>query len=114
MLAESMDKIATFTEEAGRPAGTVRGGLFIFSCVHEDRDTALAMANERLSLQYNQDFSELVEKYTLAGSPDDIIARLREYMDAGARAVMFSHGCPVDYVAENTRLLAEAVVPAFR
>ena len=43
MLAESMTKIAGFTEEAERPAGTVRGGLFIFTCVHDDRDTALAM-----------------------------------------------------------------------
>jgi len=114
MLADSMAKIEAFTAEAGRAPGTVRGGLFIFSCVHEDRDTALAMANERLSLQYNQDFTKLVEKYTLAGSPDDIVARLREYVDAGARAVVFAPGCAPDYAAENARLLAEAVVPAFR
>jgi probable F420-dependent oxidoreductase len=114
MLADSMAKIEAFTAEAGRAPGTVRGGLFIFSCVHEDRDTALAMANERLSIQYNQDFTKLVEKYTLAGSPDDIVARLREYVDAGARAVVFAPGCAPDYAAENARLLAEAVVPAFR
>ncbi len=114
MLEESMTKIAGFTEEAGRPAGTVKGGLFIFTCVHEDRNTALAMANERLSQQYNQDFSKLVSKYTLAGSPDDIIARMREYIDAGARTIMFSQGCPVGYAEENTRLIAEAVMPAFR
>ncbi len=114
MLADSMAKIARFTEEAGRPAGTVQGGLFIFSCVHEDRETALAMANERLSRQYNQDFSKMVEKYTLAGSPQDCIARLQEYIDAGARTIMFSPGCPVEYTEENTRLIAESVVPAFR
>ena len=114
MLADSMTKIASFTEEAARPVGTVRGGLFIFTCVHEDRATALAMANERLSMQYNQDFSKMVEKYTLAGSPEDIVARMREYIDAGARTIMFSPGCPVDYTEENTRLIAEAVIPAFR
>jgi probable F420-dependent oxidoreductase len=114
MLAASMTTIARFTEEAGRPAGAVRGGLFIFTCVHDDRATALAMANERLSRQYNQDFSALVPKYTLAGSPQDIVARLREYLDAGARTIMFSPGCPPDYVDENIRLIAEAVLPAFR
>lgn len=114
MLADSMVKIEDFTAEAGRPPGTVRGGLFIFTCVHEDRDTALAMANERLSAQYNQDFTKLVEKYTLAGSPDDIVARLQDYVEAGARAVMFAPGCPVDYTAENARLIAESVIPAFR
>ncbi|MGD9754405.1 MAG: LLM class flavin-dependent oxidoreductase [Acidimicrobiia bacterium] len=114
MLAESMTKIEAFTAEAGRPAGTVQGGLFIFTCVHEDRDTALGLANEQLSRQYNQDFSKLVEKYTVAGSPDDCIARLREYIDAGARTIMFSHGCPPHYAEENTRLIAEGILPAFR
>ena len=114
MLAESMVKIAGFTEEAGRPAGTVQPGLFIFTCVHEDRATALDLANQQLSKQYNQDFSSLVEKYTIAGSPQDCIARLREYRDAGARTIMFAPGCPPDYVEENTRLIAEMVIPAFR
>ena len=114
MLAESLVKIAGFTEEAGRPAGTVQPGLFIFTCVHEDRATALDLANQQLSKQYNQDFSKLVEKYTIAGSPQDCIARLQEYIDAGARTIMFSPGCPPDYVEENTRLIAEMVIPAFR
>lgn len=114
MLTDSMVKIAGFTEEAGRPAGTVQPGLFIFTCVHESRQRALELANEQLSKQYNQDFSKLVEKYTIAGSPDDCIARLHEYIDAGARTIMFSQGCPPDYVTENTRLIAETVIPAFR
>lgn len=114
MMSESMDKIGTFTEEAGRPEGSVRGGLFIFTCVHEDRETALDLANQQLSKQYNQDFSKLVEKYTIAGSPDDCIARVQQYIDAGARTIMFSQGCPPDYVDENTRLIAESVIPAFR
>ena len=114
MLDESMIKIAAFTEEAARPVGTVQGGLFIFTCVHESRDRALELANEQLSKQYNQDFSKLVEKYTIAGSPDDCIARLREYIDAGARTIMFSQGCPPEYVEENTRLIAETIIPAFR
>ena len=114
MLAESMDKIATFTDAAGRPEGSVAGGLYIFTCVHEDRDTALELANRQLSRQYNQDFSKLVSKYTVAGSPEDCIARLQEYIDAGAGTIMLSQGCPPDYVDENTTAIAEAVIPAFR
>ncbi len=114
MLADSLAKIATFTAQAGRPNGTVKGGLFIFTCVHKDRETALELANQQLSRQYNQDFSQLVEKYTLAGSPEDCIARTQQYIDAGARTIMFAQGCPPEYVAENTRLIAEAVIPAFR
>lgn len=114
MLAESIDKIATFAGEAGRDEGVVRGGLFIFTCVNEDRERALDLANQQLSRQYNQDFSKLVEKYTLAGSPEDCAARAREYLDAGATAIMFSHGCPPDYAEENTTQIAEALIPLLR
>lgn len=114
MLAESMDKVAAFTDEAGRPEGSVTGGLYIFTCVHEDRDTALELANKQLSKQYNQDFSKLVQKYTVAGSPEDCIARVQEYIDAGARTIIFSQGCPPDYVDENTVAIAEGILPAFR
>ncbi|MEM9650937.1 MAG: LLM class flavin-dependent oxidoreductase [Actinomycetota bacterium] len=114
MLAESMEKIADFTADAGRPDGSVAGGLYIFACVHEDRETALDLANQQLSRQYNQDFSKLVSKYTVAGTPEDCIARVQEYLDAGAGTIIFSQGCPPDYVDENTVALAEGVVAAFR
>ncbi len=114
MMAESMDKVATFTEEAGRPEGSVEGGIYIFTCVHEDRDTALDLANQQLSKQYNQDFSNLVQKYTIAGSPEDCVARVQEYIDAGATTITFSQGCPPDYVDENTTAIAEGIVAAFR
>lgn len=114
MLAESMDKIATMTADAGRPADSVEGGLYIFTCVHDDRETALGLANEQLSKQYNQDFSKLVSKYTISGAPDDCIEQVQSYIDAGARKIIFAQGCPPDHVDENTRLIAEAVIPAFR
>ena len=114
MLAESMDKIATMTDEADRPEGSVKGGLFIFTCVHDSREQALALANEQLSRQYNQDFSKLVHKYTVSGSPDDCIEQIEAYRAAGAETIILAQGCPRDYVDENTRLMAEAVVPAFR
>ena len=92
----------------------VRPGLYLFFAVHEDGEKAVQMASERLSIQYNQDFSKLVHKYALAGTPDQCVARLKEYIDAGARTIMLNSACPGDYVEENERLLAESVIPAFR
>ena len=113
MLAESMDKMATFAGEAGRPEGAVQGGLYIFTCVHENREKALELANKQLSRQYNQDFSQLVGKYALAGSPDDCVERLQEYIAAGARTIIMGHGCPAGYAAENTAAIAEGILGAF-
>ena len=67
-----------------------------------------------LSSTYNQDFTDLVGKYAIAGSPEVCRARIQEYLDAGARTVIFAAGCPAGYMAENARLLAQEVMPAFR
>ncbi len=110
-LADSLQAIAAFAQAAGREDAVIPG-LHIFFAVHEDRDAAVEMATQRLSRQYNQDFSTLVGRYALAGNPDDCIARLREYIDAGARTIMLNSACRSDYIADNERLLAEAVLPA--
>ena len=44
----------------------------------------------------------------------DGIARLREYVEAGARTVILNSACDADYVERNEAMLAEAVLPAFR
>ena len=112
-LAESLQAIAAHAERVSRTE-PVEPGLFIFFAVHEDREQAIKMATDRLSVQYNQDFSQLVGRYALAGNPDDCIARLQEYIDAGARTVILNSACPGHYVEDNERLLAQAVLPALR
>ena len=112
-LADSFKKISAYRSESGREDG-VRPGLFIFFAVHEDGDEARRMASERLSIQYNQDFSKMVNRYALAGSPDECVARLGEYIDAGARTIMLNSACPGDYVERNEALMAEAVLPQLR
>ncbi len=113
-LADSIARIRAFGDEHGRDLSAFRFGLFIFTAVHEDNDTAVKMAAERLSTQYAQDFSKLVHKYALAGDPERCQARLREYVDAGASFVFVSTACPDDYIDTNLQLIADTVMPAFR
>lgn len=112
-LDSSLSTIATLREQYENPE-PVKPGLYLFFAVHEDGDKAVEMATERLSIQYNQDFSKLVHKYALAGTPEACVARLQEYIDAGARTIMLNSACPGDYVEDNERLLAQSVIPAFR
>ena len=113
-LANSIEKIKAFGEEVGTDLSDFTFALYIFSAVHEDRETAVKYAAERLSKQYAQDFSQLVHKYALAGDPDTCKARLQEYIDAGASAVFVSSACPDDYIDTNLEMLAKTVIPAFR
>src|SRR5215207_1343948 len=81
MLASSLERISLLradTERAGEP---VEPGVFLFFSVHPDRRRAHEMAVRRLSKQYAQDFSGLVDRYVLAGTPDDVVRRLEEFVD---------------------------------
>ncbi|MEQ8691306.1 MAG: LLM class flavin-dependent oxidoreductase, partial [Pseudomonadales bacterium] len=99
-LAESLHTIQQMSQDYHREA-PVKPGLFIFFAVHEDRAVAREMAAERLSRQYNQDFSKLVDKYAIAGDPDDCIARLNAYVAAGATTVILNSACPASYTDNN-------------
>jgi len=52
---------------------------------------------EHLRQRYSGDFSEhVVDRYCIAGSPEECAGRLREYIDAGARHVVFNVCEPED------------------
>ena len=113
-LADSITKIRAYGEELGRDMSDFTFGVYIFTAMHDDNDTAVKYASDRLSTQYSQDFSKLVHKFTLAGDPDRCQARLQEYVDAGATMVFVSAACPDDYIDTNLELIAKSLIPAFR
>jgi probable F420-dependent oxidoreductase len=113
-LHESLETINRCRKEYGRESAPFTPGMFIFTAVHTNGDTARQMANEKLSKQYNQDFSKLIGKYALAGTPEECRKRLQEYIDAGAKMVILPSACSPNYVDDNTRMIAKEIMPAFR
>ena len=113
-LKESITTINRLAKEHGRDVSHFRPGLFVFSAVYKSRDEARQVAAERLGRNYAQDFSRLVDRYALYGTPEDCQKRLQEYMDAGAQTVLFPLACRQEDIQENIRLLAKEVIPAFR
>ena len=62
---------------------------------------------EHLRERYSGDFSEhVVDRYCITGSPEECAARLREYVDAGARHIVFNVCEPED--VERLREVARA------
>ena len=112
-LADSVQKIERYGEDFERDLSGFTHGLYIFTAVHENGDTAVEMAAEKLGRQYDQDFSKLVHKYVLAGDPDYCKARLNEYIDAGARFLFLSAACPDDYIDQNLNMIASEVMSAY-
>ncbi len=110
-LAKSVETIAQHRAPDRAP---VVPAVFLWGCVHPDRDTAVAYTVEKLGQAYQQDFETMIDRYLLVGTPEECAARLQRYLDAGARMVIFSAACPPDHVDEHLRLLATEVVPAAR
>jgi alkanesulfonate monooxygenase SsuD/methylene tetrahydromethanopterin reductase-like flavin-dependent oxidoreductase (luciferase family) len=113
-LHASIETIQRYGAEFGRDMSTFTPGIFIFTAVHADGDTGRQMCIDMLSRQYNQDFTRLVPRYALAGTPADCRQRLQAYVDAGARMIILAPGCADDYADENISLIAREVIPAFR
>jgi alkanesulfonate monooxygenase SsuD/methylene tetrahydromethanopterin reductase-like flavin-dependent oxidoreductase (luciferase family) len=62
---------------------------------------------EHLRERYSGDFSEhVVDRYCIAGTPEECVGRVREYIDAGARHVVFNVCEPED--VERLREVARA------
>ena len=65
---------------------------------------------EHLRRRYAGDFSEhVVDRYCVAGTPDECAARVREYVEAGARHIVFNVAAP-----EDVERLAEVALAAAR
>jgi alkanesulfonate monooxygenase SsuD/methylene tetrahydromethanopterin reductase-like flavin-dependent oxidoreductase (luciferase family) len=65
---------------------------------------------EHLRQRYAGDFTEhVVDRYCVAGTPEECAARVREYVDAGAQHVVFNIAEP-----EDAERLAEVAFAAAR
>ena len=76
--------------EAGRPDGSVHGAIFAWSAIHADGAHARERAIDVVSKTYQQDFTPMADRYLVAGDPDQVLARLRQYHEAGAEHVVIA------------------------
>jgi alkanesulfonate monooxygenase SsuD/methylene tetrahydromethanopterin reductase-like flavin-dependent oxidoreductase (luciferase family) len=93
-------------------ANAVSGAIFIWGAVDTDTGRAREQVVRFVSEVYQQDFAPLADRYLLHGTPDGVLARLKDFFDAGAESVVF---CPAT-AAEDQRatmldLLAAEVRP---
>ena len=114
MLQESLNTISSIRSQANLGMNNFHQGVFIFTCVHPDRNKAREMAAVQLGKTYAQNFDSLVDKYTLIGTPEDCRKRIQQYIDAGSELFMLTSACPESYLDENIRMIAKEVMPAFR
>jgi probable F420-dependent oxidoreductase len=113
-LASSLAEVRRAAEEAGRDPSAVRGAVFCWGGVGESAGESREEVVEAVSAVYRQDFSPLADRYLLHGDPERVLARVREYADAGAETLVFS---PVGEGARRAGivdLFTRSVLPGLR
>ena len=113
---DSVAKITAFAAEEGRDISRFQWGLFPYISIYPSVDQAAAVAAEALGGRYlyGGDFLDIVRNYCLLGPVESCIARLQEFIDAGARHIVFSIACPPEDRARHLEAIAKEVIPHFR
>ena len=111
-LQDSLVQVRAAAERRGRDPSEVRGAIFCWGGVDADGARARQTAIAEIGAVYQQDFTSLADRYLLAGDPDSVLARLREYRGAGAETVVFCPGGRGEPRAQQLGLFADEVLPA--
>jgi probable F420-dependent oxidoreductase len=110
-VASSLAEVRAAAERAGRDPGGVRGAVFCWGGVDEDPARSRQEVVDGVGAVYQQDFSGLADRYLLHGDPDRVVARAREYADAGAETLVFSPVGEGSRRQEVLGLFSQSVLP---
>jgi probable F420-dependent oxidoreductase len=92
-LAKSLTTVRERAAAHGRAAEAIRGAVFCWTTVDKDGDWARRTAIETISTTYAQDFTELADSHLVCGNVEQVVHRMGEYGEAGARDVVFAPAC---------------------
>jgi alkanesulfonate monooxygenase SsuD/methylene tetrahydromethanopterin reductase-like flavin-dependent oxidoreductase (luciferase family) len=107
-FAEAGDKIAEFAHEAGRGDVTLGRGMQVWMGVDDDADAARAKVAGSMEAFYRLPFASF-EKYTPAGTPEQIAEFLAPYVEAGCEWLNFVVADAPEAVLERSIAVRDAL-----
>ena len=113
---DSVAKITRFAADEGRELEGFQWAFFPYIAIYPTVAEAAEAAAEALGGRYlyGGDFINVVKNYCLLGTPEQCVERLQEYIDAGARHIIFSVACPREDRARHIETIAGEIIPHFR
>jgi alkanesulfonate monooxygenase SsuD/methylene tetrahydromethanopterin reductase-like flavin-dependent oxidoreductase (luciferase family) len=116
----SPEQLASSVEELNRIAGSAglgpwnrRSAIYLHAAVYPDSNNARRTGADAVGRLYRQDPAGL-SRYLVAGSAPRCLARIREYVDAGASIIVLRLACPDDDVPLMFQRVAQEIIPAIR
>lgn len=112
----SVEKIVGFAEEEGRDLANFQWACFPYISIYPTEEEAAQVAAKSLgsAYLYGGDFLNIVRSYCILGPVKSCIARIQEFIDAGARHFIFSVACPPEDRERHLETIANEIIPYFR
>ena len=112
---DSVAKVKGFAAQEGRDLTGFNWAFFPYISIYPTEQEAAEVAARQLgsTYQYGGEFINIVRRYCLLGTPSQCIDRLQEYIDAGARHIIFSVTCPKEDRQRHLEIIAKEIIPHF-
>ncbi len=112
---DSVEKIHALAEEDCRTLNGFQWGFFPYISIYQTEQEAAEVAARQLGGQYlyGGEFINIVRRYCLLGTPEQCAERLQEYIDAGAKHIVFSITCPPEDRERHLEDIAQRLIPMF-
>lgn len=111
MFRDGLEAVRGAAIDAGRERADIDAALYGFISVHSDGVKARTSAGDVVSRLYRQPADRLTP-YLIAGTPEQCVAQLRAFEQAGASSAQLTVACPTEEAESMTRLLATEVLTA--
>jgi len=109
----SVGKIQDIASRIGRDLSHFQWAFMPYISIYPTVDEAARVAANELGGRYlyDSDFIKIVRRYCLLGPVEDCVARLAEYIAAGARHIIFSISCPREDRVRHIETIAKDIIP---
>ncbi len=112
---ESVEKITGFAKEIDRDISGFQWAYYPFISIYPTVEEAATIAAKALGRYSSQgDFLEVVKRYCIIGPVDACVSRLKEYVDAGARHIVFSVSCPAEDRKRHIETIVQEIIPGLK
>ena len=118
MYESSVNEIHQIANQEKIDISDFEWGFMPFISIHNDYEEATKVAAEALGGRYlyDGDFANIVKKYCILGSPSQCIERIQQYIDSGAKKIIFniSSSSGVKDKIIQSEIIAKEIIPEIK
>ena len=113
---DSVAKIQDTASQMNRDLSLFQWAFMPYISIYPTVEEAAQVAAKELGGRYlyGSEFIEIVHRYCLLGPVENCAARLKEYISAGARHIIFSVACPREDRERHLETIANEMIPQLR